>query len=348
MRSLIITLCLALISLLPSTCVALAASGPTAIADTTHLGIPWTRYFTTDRFGRRITFYVSRPRDSLAAKALPLVLVIEGSGCQSVWQKVGDRTGGSLQNLTSRQSKGRTRIMIVEKPGVTFLDQPQHPGAAEGASAEFLAEHTLERWGEANAAALRAALGLPSVDRSHVLVCGHSEGGTVAARVAALCPEVTHVAPLASGGPTQLFDLAEIAGAARAGDSTGAAAARRQGVYDQWAQIRADSMSTTRFWLGHPYRRWYTFASHDELDDLLRTHASIFIAHGTADASVPVVAFDALRAELVAHGRDVTVVRAEGKDHGYFGPEGPPKDPRELGGMDLMLGRVLDWFLAPS
>lgn len=320
-----------------------APAAPLATRDTTRLGVPFQRWTTPDRFGRTITFYLSVPRDSLAGRALPLVLVIDGSGSQSVWTRVGERLGGSHQNLMLRAARGRARVLIVEKPGVAFAVQPKQPGSAEEASPEFLAEHTLERWSEANAAALRATLALPGIDRAHVLVCGHSEGAGVAARVAALCPEVTHVASLAGGGPTQLFDLAELQGAPQPGDSAGAAAARRQSVYDEWARIRADSTSTTRFWLGHPYRRWATFGAHDVLPDLLATRARVYLAHGTADRAVPVVAFDVLRAQLAARGRAATIERVEGVDHGFFGPEGPPRDGKPAG-VELVFGRVLEWF----
>ena len=46
----------------------------------------------------------------------------------------------------------------------------------EAASAEFLTEHTLPRWAEANCAALRAAWTLPNVDAKRTLAAGHSEG----------------------------------------------------------------------------------------------------------------------------------------------------------------------------
>lgn len=321
---------------------------PVAVADTTRLGIPWTRYTTTDRFGRTITFYLSNVADSLRGWPLPLALVIDGSGCQSVWKRVGERIGGGHQNLMRRQARGRARVMIVEKPGVAFLDDPPRPGSAEGSSETFRREHTLERWSEANVAALRAALALPGVDARRVLVCGHSEGGTVGARVAALFPGVTHAALLSCGGATQIFDLAEFAGAPQPGDAPGAAAARRQAVYDEWAKIRTDSASTERMWLGHPYRRWFTFCSGNALDDLLATRARLYLAHGTEDRAVPVVAFDWVRAELAARGREAVTERIEGADHGLFGPEGPPVDGTTVAGVEKVFARVLDWFLGPA
>lgn len=330
-----------------------AQAGARAIADTTRLGIPFTRWTTVDRFHRTITFYLSNVPDSLRGRSLPLVLVVDGSGCQSVWSRVGERIGGGHQNLVLRESRRRVRVMIVEKPGVTFLDMPEQPGSALGASAEFLREHTLERWSEANAAALRAVLEMPGVDRTRVLVAGHSEGGTVAGHVAALEPRVTHAALLSCGGATQLFDLAQLFGAAQPGDAPGAAAARRQEVFDEWRRIRADSASTTKLWLGHPYRRWYTFASHDLLGDALATRAQLFLAHGTADRSSAIESFDWLVATLAARGREATVERVEGADHGFApaadgsaGAGGAAGASAPPGGLTHVFARMLDWFLA--
>jgi pimeloyl-ACP methyl ester carboxylesterase len=226
---------------------------------------------------------------------------------------------------------------------VKFLDAPKRPGTAEGASEEFLKEHTLPRWAEANVAALRAVWTLPGIDRSRALVVGHSEGGIVAARIAAELPGVTHVASLAGGGPTQLFSLAEIRGQPRPGDKPGDATRRMQAVYDEWARIQADPDSISRFWLGHPYRRWSSFLKTSVEAELLRTKARIFLAQGTLDAAVPVTGHDVLGAELRVQGRDVTAERLEGADHG-FRRQDDPKDSTQ--GMQALFGRLLEWFLA--
>lgn len=336
-------LLLALVTLAASP--AVAAGPATAVRDTTRLGTPWTRWTTTDTFGRTITFYLSDLPDSLRGRTRPLALVIEGSGAQSVWVKVGDRIGGSLQNLMRRAARHRVRVMVVEKPGVAFLAQRERPGGAEGASEEFLREHTLERWAEANAAALRAVLAMPDIAAAPVLVGGHSEGADVACRVAALEPRVTHVATLGGAGASQLFDLLHLALQPRPGDTPGDAEARRQQVLEEWDAVLADPTSTAKFWLGHPYRRWSSFLAGNRLEDLLRTRARVFIAHGTADTSVPVTSSDWLFAELRARGREVRYDRLEGADHGLRRPD-EPTDPQTPAGLELVLASVLDWALA--
>ncbi len=316
-----------------------------ALLDPADLGIPFHRYTTKDTLDRTITFYVSEAPSENTNVRLPIVLFIQGSGCQSIFPRKGDEPSAGLPGLLLEEANGMVRVLVVEKPGVNLLDQPTRPGGAEGASREFLREHTLPRWAEANVAALNAAWILPDIDPNLTLVMGHSEGGLVAARVAAKLPQVTHVASLACGGPTQLFSLAELYARPRPDDGPGDAARRRQAVYEEWARIQADPNNITKFWMGHPYRRWSTFLPYSLTAELLRTKARIYLAHGTNDMSTPVTAFDVARAELAVHKRDVTAERLEGADHGFRTetmPEGSPD------GLQALFGRVLVWFVTDN
>ena len=319
-----------------------ADDAPQPRLDLTELSIPFQRYTTTDSLSRTIVFYLSRtPMNDPAAK-LPVALFIQGSGCQSLFRQSGEQISGGSQNLLVREAKGRARVLVVEKPGVKFLDVAQRPGTAEGASEEFLREHTLPRWAEANRAALRAVWALPEIDRSRTLAIGHSEGGIVAARIAAELPEVTHVASLAGGGPTQLFSLAESRRLPRPDDQPGDAARRAQSIDDEWAKIRQDPDSTTRFWLSHPYRRWSSFLSTSVAAELSRTKARIYLAQGALDTSVPPTAHDVLVAELLTQGRDVITERIDGADHGFRKADDPQGS---RAGMQALLGRVCEWFV---
>jgi dienelactone hydrolase len=335
------------------TCVLALCTGALLQADPTPkierdpeaLGVPFQRYYTQDSFGRRVTFYLSIAPSDAAAERRPVALIILGSGCQSVFQKHGNQVGGGLQMLLRQEAKGRVRVLVGEKPGVKYLDEAKRPGTAEGASEEFLAEHTLPRWAEANGAALRAVWTLPDIDRARTLVMGHSEGGRVAARVAAELPAVTHVASLAGGGPTQLFDLLHQMRQPRPGDGPDAGEQRVAKVLAEWKNILADPDSTTKFWLAHPYRRWSSFLKTGTTDELLRSKARVYLAHGTEDTASHVVTFDVARAELLARGRDVTAERIAGGDHGFRPKDAPPGPPKE---MQALFGRVLTWFLAEA
>ncbi len=318
------------------------AESQKALLDPKDLSVPFQRYTTKDMLDRTITFYVSVAPAENTKERLPIVLFIQGSGCRPVFPRKGDGLSAGMPGLLLEEANGMVRVLVVEKPGVNLRDQPKRPGSAGEASEEFLTEHTLPRWAQANIAALRTTWTLPDVQPNLTLVMGHSEGGLVAARVAAELPQVTHVASLACGGPTQLFSLAELRACPRPDDGPGDAAKRRQAVYDEWTRIQADPTSITRFWMGHPYRRWATFLPYSLTMELLRTEARIYLAHGTNDTATPVTAFDVVRAELAVQNRDVMAERLEGADHGFRTKDMPEGSPD---GLQALFGRVLDWFL---
>lgn len=323
------------------TALALADGPPAARRDPTALGTPFDRYATTDKLGRTITFYVSHPPAD--GKPRPIVLFVQGSGASSVFRTREGKTSGGLQNLVRDAANGRARVLVVEKPGVQFGDDPANPGSAINARPEFRHEHTLPRWVEAVAAAVRAAHTLPDIDRTRTLVMGHSEGGIVSAHIAALEPAVTHVGILAGGGPTQLYDLIELA---RLGHMFAGAADTPEGrvkrVLDDWAKVQADPNSADKLWLGHPHRRWTSFLATSTLEGLLKSKARVFVSQGTEDKAVAVSGFEMLRAELLAKGRDVTAERLDGVDHSFRKAGEDAKNP---GGMRAAFERVLGWFV---
>lgn len=301
---------------------------------------PYHRYFTLDRYGRRIDFYMSE--EPKGAAPLPLVVYVHGSGCQSHFVEEDGRLQGRNGHSTIADVvRGRARLVIVEKPGVRFLDAPLDPGGASRASPAFRAEHTLERWAEAVHAALEAARKLPEVLPGRVLIAGHSEGGIVAAKVAAEDRSVTHVAVLAAGGPTQLFDLLTLARRGLLLQSVSKVPQERVDyALDQWRAIQAEPDNTDKLFLGHPYRRWSSFLSTSTLEQLLKTDARIYAAQGTEDQAVSWESFDMLRTELIARGRKAEFDVVVGADHSFA----VHSDKASDGWRDLF-ERVTSWFM---
>lgn len=324
-----------------------AASQPAAPQSTSGepIAVPvsFERHETTDRLGRTITYYI---RASLnETDRLPLVVYIGGSGAQSVWQRVNDTAALNYgASSVARAAKGKARLIVVERPGVEFLSSADHPGSAEGSSKEFRTEHTLDRWAEANRAALEAALKLPGVDPGRVLVAGHSEGGLVACRVAALDPSVTDVCMAAGGGVTQLFDLMVLA---KAGEFCGGApgAECEQNLIDGWREVLKDPQSADKMWLGHSNRRWSSFLASSPIEELAKTKARVYLAQGSADRAVAPASCDALYAQLLSRGRDVTANRVEGADHSFGRTD---ESGRRIDGWNDLWGEVIAWYLDKS
>lgn len=296
------------------------------------------RYHTSDSLGRRISFFVSK--ETTAGDSRPLALYIQGSGCHSVFRRHAD--GGILggyHNLLLDSSRGAVRVLVVEKPGVVYLDPGGQGGTAIGCRPRFLREHTLERWSQAILAAVVAARRLDHVSLSRMLVVGHSEGGIVAAKIAAQFDAVTHLALFGSSGPTQLFDLLENE---RDGECACAApdADRCALIRHQLHAIHSKPDSPTRFAWGHPYRRWSSFLATSVLDESLRSSAKVRIVHGLSDTVVPASAAKLLFAELLRRGRDVVSDFHDSAGHNLATP-GKNGPEAMLGAFDS----TVKWFL---
>ena len=298
---------------------------------------PYIGYSVSDRFGRRIRFFVTTEESSV--QKLPIIVSVLGSGADSNFLKRGDRLLDGHRVLRE-VFKGKARILIVEKPGVKIGEHPEKVGSSEGSSEEFRREYTLERWSEAVSAALRAARTLPYADIARTLVIGHSEGGLVACTVAAMNAFVTHVASIAGGGPTRLFSLIEFC---RAGvlykDVSANPNERVRKLVSDWQAVLSDPDSKSKFFLGHTYRAWTSFARSSCIMALSRTTARVYLAQGTDDHSVTPSATDVLYAELLAHGRHCTLDWVVGADHGFGIPSEPTRD-----GLREVFERTRAWF----
>lgn len=311
-----------------------------AVRDSTPIPkFPWQRYFTTDKFDRKITFYMSMLRQPVSKK-LPLVVCVQGSGSQSVFLKHNDRiASGGPEAVIARDFRQQVRVLVVEKPGVEFLVQPSRPGSAEEGSEEFNREFSLPRWTEAVNAATQAAMKLPVINPSQLLVLGHSEGGQIACEVAAVNPQVTHVAVMAGGGPAQVFDFLKLARSGAMYDPGRTPQQRVDAFLADWKKVMDNPTAPDKFVLGHSHLRWSSFAKSSPVMAILKSKAKVFIAQGTEDTNSLPDSAEVLYAELLARGRNVTYERVEGGNHAFM-----TKDDNGTG-WSLTNGKAVKWFL---
>lgn len=293
---------------------------------------PYTRHVTTDEHGRSIRYYLTEE-----SEPLPLLVYVQGSGHSSHFGKRdGQIRGQTGHNTIADVARGRMRLLIVDKPGVDWLDDGREP-----ASDAFRAEHTLDRWCAAIEAAMAAAGDRPDVDASRIAVVGHSEGGLVACRIAAMNEDVTHVAVLAGGGPTQLYDLLVLAREGEIGPETESPQERVSRILRGWDRIQTDPTSTEQFFLGHCYRRWSSFLATSPMEQLPRSDARVFMAQGEHDRAVSRHSFDMLHAHLLAQGRDVTARLVAQANHS-FRIEG---DGGVVDGWSEIMNDIVSWTL---
>lgn len=247
----------------------------------------------------------------------PLVVYIEGSGCNSLFRVNDGVLRYGLYAIVAGMCQ-EARVVGAEKRGVPFGYRGQG-GTGLKCPPEYTEWATRAQRVE-DVCRMLDALEAGGLVSSPVLVIGHSEGADVAAAVAARRPDVTHLAFLAGGGPTQMFDavVLERRRLQAEGKSPAEIEAAVEALEAEFRKIQSDPMSTTKYFSGHAYRRWSGYIASPPLESLLRTKAKLFVAHGTDDNAVPIESADLLSVELIRHGRnDVTFRRIPGADHGF-------------------------------
>ena len=197
----------------------------------------------------------------------------------------------------------------------------------------------MERWVEAVGAATRAAMTMSEIDSSRVLILGHSEGGQIACQVAAEDENVTHVAVMAGGGPTQLFDLIQFARRGDMYDPNASPQQRVDALLADWQKVLDDPTATDKFILGHTHLRWSSFLKSSPIEAILDSDAKVFIAQGTADTNSLPASAEVLYTELLARGRDCTYELVEGGNHGFM-----TKDDNGAGWVNTNR-KAVEWFL---
>lgn len=273
----------------------------------------------------------------------PLMIYVDGSGAQSQFQIVDEhKLSVGLFGLLARAAGGKFIVAACDKRGVEFGKAAGRPGSGEGASEEYLRHATYDDRVSEVRLLIDALAAQPNVDASRVVLVGHSEGADVAAGVAAADPRVTHVAFLAGGGPSQMFDLLVLRrdGMLKSGASPAETEQAISELEREYREIFKDRASTTRFFMGHAYRRWASFFAHLPVENLLASKARLFLAHGTRDESVPIEAFDLLVIELIRAGReDVVVRRCPNCDHGFQDAGQPRSGPP----MQELFAEIVAW-----
>ncbi len=288
-----------------------------------------------------LPIFLGNFKDSLEAKK-PLLVYVEGSGAQSHFVKLDDgRIAWSTFGLIAKNHSKAHHVATLEKRGVPFGFSGIR-GAGEGASKEYNKHATLANRVKDVRLTLDALLKDPMVDKSQVILLGHSEGADVVAAVSAEDKRVTHVAFLSGGGTAQFFDffVTQRKKLAAQGATPEEAEKKIAAVEAQIREILKDPDNDKKFFAGHSFKRWSTFATVSAADNLVKTKAKLFLGHGTEDQSVPIESFDFLVVKLLCHGRhDAVVRRYVGVDHSFIKVgDKPSNEP-----FQKVIGEVISW-----
>jgi pimeloyl-ACP methyl ester carboxylesterase len=327
----------ALLSLSPGS-VAFAAEAVTApsfVAGTPANGTEFQRRQISDDHGGIIRFYLA----PVAAGPRPLLLVIQGSGCEALFVRGKNGLSASAgQDIVQKMAAGRYVVAVVEKPDVMPESAARSDGTTAECSVAFNRDHALDPWTHTLSQAVDAALTDPSVDRrAGVRLMGLSEGAVVAAHLSAMRPDVTHVAFISGFGCDQWRDVLVVArrGAADAKAALAAVAEAQKGL----AAVAADPTATDKQFDGQTHLFWSTFGRACPAADLSRSNASVYLAFGTADEEFDANGIEAIPAALIAGHRQVTIHRVYGGSHVLDTPGTSP-----FANLLGVFAEALDWM----
>ena len=270
----------------------------------------------------------------------PLVVIIQGSGCQPVLFQNKGATYSTIFGLVDAVKRRDIGLLVADKPYASVA--PGGGGAAKGCSESFNRSFTLDSWSAALASAIDDWRHRAKRRREPVRLLGSSEGAVVSAKLAATNHTVDRVALIGLTGSSQAYD--EVLSAYLAQDVPEPRQAELDRIGAEITRIAASPDDDRTLYRGHPYKRWASFFTADPTALLLKSRARhILLVSGTADAAVPIQSTERAWITLLAHGRDVEFARIPGADHGLMSP-----GDNGMEGLARQLNTVLDWLAAPS
>jgi len=274
-------------------------------------GTSFDEHNIRDKAGRNVTYYLSMAK----TKGAPLLLMIQGSGCNRVFNKSPAGVYSTIFNLVNVANENKFSVLAVEKPFSGAKENTTGVSVELDCSKEFHKDFTVESWVDALNLSIKDTVAKLNYKPSHILIFGHSEGAGIASKLAVVNTSITHVISTGGSGTTQLFDLV-----AFAYQNCFDRSECIEQQYSQLAEINKDPQNYTKFAWGHPYKRWSSFFRLDAAENLLKSKAKIYLVFGTSDVATPPLSQEIIAAKLSSFGRDITVRRIPGADHMLLNP----------------------------
>lgn len=252
-------------------------------------------------------------------KRKPIFLFCQGSLPQPLIKKEGDKTY-SVFPFKTDSLEIDYHIVIISKPfvplvveaktlGRNFVYQDPETGKIPK---EYSNRNILDYYVERNLKVIDYLEKLPFVDNSKLIVAGHSEGSTIAAKLAVKCKKITHLI-YSSGCP--LGRIMAMISQDRATESDTDSTRYGESEFDYWEQVVNDksNMDDTN---GDTFKATYDF-SIPPIEYLEKLTIPVLVSYGTKDWSAPYN--DYLRVEMIRQKkRNFTYKAYIGLEHNFF------------------------------
>ena len=222
-------------------------------------------------------------------KRKPILLFIHGSGNLPTFQYRNDLKNYAWSAFVEVQKyKDDYHVIFVNKPGIPLFDTVNIGKNGEleyPINNEYKQNFSLDWRAESASKIINNAIKKLPVDKSKILVIGHSQGGQVAPKVAVLNKKVTHVVLLNSNSLNHLYDfvLQERFNAFKGNTTFEQSQKNIDTLFSDYKNIFENSESREKLWEGETYFRWASFSKETPLENMLKLKIPILMIAGGKD-----------------------------------------------------------------
>jgi len=252
-------------------------------------------------------------------KQKPIFLFCQGSLPQPLIKKDGDKTY-SVFPFKTDSLEIDYHIVIISKPFIPLVVEAKSLGRnfvyedpkTGKIPKEYSNRNLLDYYVERNLKVIDFLESLEFVDPSKLVLAGHSEGSTIAAKLAVRSKKVTHLI-YASGCP--LGRIMAMVSQSRATESNNENERYGESEFEYWEQVVNDrsNMDDTN---GDTYKATFDF-SIPPIQYLEKLTIPVLVCYGTKDWSAPYN--DYLRVEMLRQKKNNFTYKAYiGLEHNFF------------------------------
>jgi pimeloyl-ACP methyl ester carboxylesterase len=227
---------------------------------------------------------------STANHKKPLLIFIHGSGNEPTFAYHQDLKTYFWKAFTELQNyKDQYHVVFVSKPGVPLFDtiqkDPVNYSTSYPVSDEYRNRFSMEWRAESASEIINQACKMLPVDKTKIVVIGHSQGGQVAPKVAVINKKVTHVVMLNTNALNHIYDfvLQERFAAFSGEQSFELAQQNIDSLFTEYRSFFSDPLNKSKTWNGDTYYRWASFSDETPLENMLKLKIPIYMVCGGKD-----------------------------------------------------------------
>lgn len=276
----------------------------------------------------------------------PILLFCQGSLPQPLI-KVAEEGIYNVFPFRTDSLEEKYHLVIISKPYVPLIAdasklnpdmtycEPETKRFPKGYSDRNYLDYYVDR----NIEVLKYLRKLNSIDGSKLIVAGHSEGSTIAAKIAMKYNKVTHLI-YASGNP--LGRIQTIINQYRAKETETDSTRYAENYFDYWKQV-VDEKNSLDDTYGDTYKATYDF-SYPPINYLKKLKIPVLVCYGTKDLSSPFN--DYLRIEMIRqHKTNFTFKAYIGLEHNFFEVSATGQIDYDKFNWDRVASDWLNWTL---